>query len=161
MSAAHELRTPIQPILSTVGRLAGLLSSANQVMITREELNDSISMITRNATRLKELSEDILDVTKIESQTLNLRKEVCDLNDIVQESIEEYKRNHVIRSKNIKIESISHKDKIFVEVDRARIAQVISNLLSVVLPYIGDNIAYQHGLHFCQEVYSYRNQNKV
>ena len=33
--------------------------------------------------------------------------------------------------------------------------------LGVVLPYIGDNIAYQHGLHFCQEVYSYRNQNKV
>ena len=54
----------------------GLLSSANLAMITREELNDSISMITRNATRLKQLSEDILDVTKIESQTLNLRKEV-------------------------------------------------------------------------------------
>ncbi|MFY9794100.1 MAG: hypothetical protein WCC17_00830 [Candidatus Nitrosopolaris sp.] len=52
-------------------------------MITREELNDSISIITRNATRLKQLSEDILNVTKIESQTLNLRKEVCDLNDIV------------------------------------------------------------------------------
>ena len=50
--AAHELRTPIQPILSTVGCLAGLLSSANQVMITREELNDSISMITRNASAL-------------------------------------------------------------------------------------------------------------
>ena len=125
--AAHELRTPIQPILSTVG----LLSSANQAMITREELNDSISMITRNATRLKQLSEDILDVTRIESQTLNLRKEVCDLNDIVQDSIEEYKRNQVIRSKkNIKIESISYKDKIFVEADRARTAQVISNLLS-------------------------------
>jgi signal transduction histidine kinase len=100
-------------------------------MITREELNDSISMIARNATRLKQLSEDILDVTKIESQSLNLRKEVCDLNDIVQDGIEEYKRNQVIRSKkNIKIESISHKDKIFVEVDRPRIAQVISNLLS-------------------------------
>ena len=100
-------------------------------MITREELNESISMITRNATRLKQLSEDILDVTKIESQSLNLRKEVCDLNDVVQDSIEEYKRNQVIRSKkNIKIESISYKDKIFVEVDRARIAQVISNLLS-------------------------------
>jgi nitrogen-specific signal transduction histidine kinase len=125
--AAHELRTPIQPILSTIG----LLSSANEAMITREELNDSISMIARNATRLKQLSEDILDVTKIESQSLNLRKEVCDLNDIVQDGIEEYKRNQVIRSKkNIKIESISYKDKIFVEVDRARIAQVISNLLS-------------------------------
>ena len=34
-------------------------------------------------------------------------------------------------------------------------------VLIVVLSYIGDNIAYQHGLHFCQEVYPYRNQNKV
>ncbi|MFZ0511093.1 MAG: HAMP domain-containing sensor histidine kinase [Candidatus Nitrosopolaris sp.] len=126
--AAHELRTPIQPILSTVG----LLSSANQAMITwMEELNDSISMITRNATRLKQLSEDILDVTKIESQTLNLRKEVCDLNDIVRNSVEGYKRNQVIRSnKNIQIKYTSYEDKVFVEVDRSRIAQVIFNLLS-------------------------------
>jgi hypothetical protein len=35
------------------------------------------------------------------------------------------------------------------------------SLLAVVFTYIGDNIAYQHGLHFCQEVYPYRNQNKV
>jgi two-component system sensor histidine kinase VicK len=124
--AAHELRTPIQPILSTVG----LLSSTNQAVITREELNDSISIITRNATRLKQLSEDILDVTRIESQSLNLKKEVCDLNDIIQDGIEDYKRNHVIRPKNIKIEIISYKGKIFVNVDRARIAQVISNLLN-------------------------------
>src|SRR5215831_6237559 len=125
--AAHELRTPIQPILSTVG----LLSSTNQAVITREELNDSISMITRNATRLKQLSEDILDVTRIESQSLNLRKEVCDLNDVVRNSIEEYKRNQVIRSNaNIEIKYTSYPDKVFVQVDRSRIAQVISNLLS-------------------------------
>src|SRR5215467_12430223 len=92
-AAAHELRTPVQPILSTVG----LLTSTNQAVITREELKDSISMINRNATRLKQLSEDILDVTKIESQSLNLKKEVCDLNEIVRNSIEEYKRNQVIR----------------------------------------------------------------
>ena len=101
-------------------------------MITwMEELNDSISMITRNATRLKRLSEDILDVTKIESQTLNLRKEVCDLNDIVRNSVEGYKKNQVIRSnKNIQIKYTSYEDKVFVEVDRSRIAQVIFNLLS-------------------------------
>ena len=128
LTLLYELRTPIQPILSTVG----LLSSANQAMITwMEELNDSISMITRNATRLKQLSEDILDVTKIESQTLNLRKEVCDLNDIVRNSVEGYKKNQVIRSnKNIQIKYTSYDDKVFVEVDRSRIAQVIFNLLS-------------------------------
>src|SRR5215469_6073434 len=126
-AAAHELRTPIQPILSTVG----LLTSTNQAVITREELKDSISMINRNATRLKQLSEDILDVTKIESQSLNLKKEVCDLNEIVRNSIEEYKRNQVIRSNaNIEIKYTSYVDKVFVQVDRSRIAQVISNLLS-------------------------------
>jgi signal transduction histidine kinase len=124
--AAHELRTPIQPILSTVG----LLNSANQAALTREELNDSLNMITRNATRLKQLSEDILDVTKIESHTLNLTKEVCDLNDLIRNSIEENSRNPAMRSnKNIQIKYISYDDKLFVEVDKSRIAQVIFNLL--------------------------------
>ena len=133
--AAHELRTPIQPIISTVG----LLRSADYAMISRDELNDSINLIARNATRLKQLSEDILDVTKIESQTLNLRKEVYDLNELVQDSIEEYKRNPDIRSnKEVKIESTSHKDKIFVEVDRARISQVIFNLLSNAFKFTGE-----------------------
>ena len=126
-AAAHQLRTPIQPILSTVG----LLSSANKAMITRAELDDSIRMITRNATRLKHLSEDILDVTKIESQSLNLRREVCDLDEIVRNSIDEYKRNEVRPSKeNIEIKYTSYVDKVFVEVDKSRIAQVICNLLS-------------------------------
>ena len=104
--------------------------------MTREELNNSISMIARNAIRLKQLSEDILDVTKIESQSLNLRKEVCDLNDIARNSIEEYKRIQVIQSKkNIEIEYTSYEDKVFVEVDRNRIAQVISHLLSNALKF--------------------------
>jgi len=126
--AAHELRTPIQPILSTVG----LLSSPNRGTITREELNDSISMIGRNATRLKQLSEDILDVTKIESHSLDLRKEVLDLKEVVRNSLEEYKRTQGVRSnKNIQIKYTScYDDKSLVEVDRIRIAQVIFNLLS-------------------------------
>jgi two-component system, OmpR family, sensor histidine kinase VicK len=66
--AAHELRTPIQPILVLLDFLA------TQAMITREELNDSIGMLTRNATRLKQLSEDILDITKIESQSITKSK---------------------------------------------------------------------------------------
>ena len=40
--------------------------------------------------------------------------------------------------------------------------EMVSTYLVVVLPNIGDIIAYKHGLHFCcQEVYPYRNQNKV
>jgi signal transduction histidine kinase len=125
--AAHELRTPIQPILSTVG----LLSSTNQATVTRKELNDSISMIARNATRLKQLSEDILDVTKIESQTLELKKELYDLNGIIRSSIEEYKRNPTIKyNTKIELEYLPLHSKLYVEVDKARIVQVIFNLLA-------------------------------
>jgi two-component system sensor histidine kinase VicK len=123
---AHELRTPIQPLLA----LLRLLRST-KTAIRKEELDQSLDLMIRNAMRLKQLSEDILDVTIIESQSLNLRKEVCDLNDIVRSSIDEYNTNQVTQSKkDIDIKYTPSYGKVFVEVDRSRIAQVISNLLN-------------------------------
>jgi signal transduction histidine kinase len=71
--AAHELRTPIQPILG----LAEVLSSKRGRI---EQYNELIDAIIRNAKRLQRLTEDILDVTKIESQSLKLNKEKFDIN---------------------------------------------------------------------------------
>ena len=128
--AAHELRTPIQPILGMLKLLRW------KTHIGKDELDDSLDLMIRNAMRLKQLSEDILDVTIIESQSLNLRKEVCDLNDIVRNSIEEYKKIQFTQSKkNIEIEYTSYEDKVFVDIDRSRIAQVISHLLSNVFKF--------------------------
>jgi signal transduction histidine kinase len=123
--AAHELRTPIQPILGMLMLLRW------KTHIGKDELDESLDLMIRNATRLKQLSEDILDVTIIESQSLNLRKEICDLNDLVRGSIDEYKRNQVSQSKkDIDIKYTSSYAEVFVDVDKSRIAQVISNLLS-------------------------------
>jgi two-component system, OmpR family, sensor histidine kinase VicK len=122
--AAYELRTPIQPMLA-------MLRLRWKTNITKDELDESLDLMIRNAMRLKQLSEDILDVTIIESQSLNLRKEICDLNDLVRGTIDEYKRNQVIQSKNhIDIKYASSYAEVFVDVDKSRIAQVISNLLS-------------------------------
>ena len=88
-------------------------------------------MIARNATRLKQLSEDILDVTKIESQTLELKKELYDLNGIIKYSIEEYKRNPTIKyNTKVQIEYVPLHSGLYVEVDKDRIVQVIFNLLA-------------------------------
>ena len=62
--AADELRTPIQPILS----LSELLLSKKGNIEQYEELLESIN---RNGKRLQRLAENILDVTKIESQSLH------------------------------------------------------------------------------------------
>ena len=66
--AAHELRTPIQPIL---GLTDILRSNKTMDRAAQEELLD---VIVRNANRLQLLADDILDVTKIEGQSLAAKK---------------------------------------------------------------------------------------
>ena len=84
--AAHELRTPIQPILTMVGIL-----HSKKGHINSQQMDDSLEMIRRNAPRLKRLAEDILDVTKIETQSLILDKERLNLNDIIVGAIKDIK----------------------------------------------------------------------
>jgi signal transduction histidine kinase len=126
--AAHELRTPIQPILSSTEFLCYKIKDTQQVNL--------LSMITRNAKRLQRLAEDILDVTKIESQSLKLNKERFNLSDLISSIIDDY-RNRIERD-NIAVKLLyepNNKDNIFVEADRGRLIQVISNLLDNAIKF--------------------------
>jgi signal transduction histidine kinase len=77
--AAHELKTPIQPILS----LSDVVLS-NTKDIEQAKL---LEVINRNAKRLHRLTEDILDVTRIESRSLHLRKERFNLIGMINTAI--------------------------------------------------------------------------
>jgi two-component system sensor histidine kinase VicK len=129
--AAHELRTPIQPILG----LAEVLSSKTGRI---EQYNELIDAIIRNAKRLQRLTEDILDVTKIESNSLILNKQQFNLNDMITSAINDIVVKKDFNSENVKIlyEPITNdkqdniNNNIFVQADRSRLTQVISNLLS-------------------------------
>jgi two-component system, OmpR family, sensor histidine kinase VicK len=125
--AAHELRTPIQPILG----LTDIMKSKEKDPQQRELLEVTF----RNAKRLQQLTEDILDVTRIESQSLHLRKQRFNLSKIISEAIEDSK-NQINREykKNLEIELLSTGD-IFVEADRNRIYQVILNLLNNAIKF--------------------------
>ncbi len=126
--AAHELRTPIQPILSLTEVLRSKIKDIQQ--------RELLDVIIRNAKRSQQLTNDILDVTKIESHSLNLKKEPFNLNDIVTNVIDDIMTNRdPLRwrqeNDNKDIMKISYQPQhIFVEADKARITQVISNLLS-------------------------------
>src|SRR5919107_1425292 len=128
--AAHELRTPIQPILG----LAEVLSSKTGRI---EQYNELIDAIIRNAKRLQRLTEDILDVTKIESNSLILNKQQFNLNDIITNTINDIIVKKDFNSENVKIlyepsNNIQDKNNniILVQADRSKLTQVISNLLS-------------------------------
>jgi signal transduction histidine kinase len=121
--AAHELRTPIQPILGVAEMLE------NELGDKRED----IKMIARNARRLERLTQDLLDVAKIESQSLKLNKERFDVGELVSVLVEDY-RKRVINGHDTSLEYES-KGEVAVEGDKERIIQVISNLLDNALKF--------------------------
>jgi two-component system, OmpR family, sensor histidine kinase VicK len=130
--AAHELRTPIQPILG----LSEVLLSRKKGNI--EEYHDIINAISRNAKRLERLTEDVLDITRIESGPLPLHKQQFNLKDLVFNVIADYRNEERNSLKKIKL--FYHCDKalengIIVEADEKRLTQVICNLLSNAIKF--------------------------
>jgi signal transduction histidine kinase len=124
--ASHEMKTPTQAILG----FSNILETHPE---KKMEINQGIK---RNAARLQRLTNDILDVTRIESHTLKLNKETFNLNDLISHIIEDY-RNQI---NNVHIQLMHNSDKtsdynennnlVVVEADKSRLTQVISNLLS-------------------------------
>jgi signal transduction histidine kinase len=84
--AAHELRTPIQPILG----LSQILQSKIKKNNNKIEYQQLLDPIVRNAKRLQQLTEDILDVAKIESQSLQLKKELLNVNEVILSVLADY-----------------------------------------------------------------------
>jgi signal transduction histidine kinase len=152
--AAHELRTPIQPIITLSEilrgkRKSGSIRDVHSICLQEEEAqiqeqqeqqeeDEFLNIINRNARRLRQLAENILDVSKIEAQSLFIRRERFNLNNLILDTITDFRNQITKENKDIKLEFISnwksekseYKDDIFVEADKGRISQVISNLLS-------------------------------
>ena len=99
--AAHELRTPIQPIIG----LAEILRSKKDMITTSRDVYDEyLSIIIRNARRLKELTDNILDVARIESQSMKLNKQKADIASIILQAIQESIENQTnIINHNVKL----------------------------------------------------------
>jgi two-component system, OmpR family, sensor histidine kinase VicK len=125
--AAHELKTPIQPILSLTDVLRSQIKDVGQ-----QEL---LGVIARNSKRLQRLSNDILDVTKIEGKSLELNKEEFNLNDVVINAINDITLGNNSHKKEMVKLSFNPDRDILIKADKARISRVISNLLSNAIEF--------------------------
>lgn len=140
---AHELRTPIVPIITLTELLYNKITKENKTQKKNlskesEKKQEFLQVILRNCYRLHRLTEDILDVTKIESQTLKLNKERVQLNEIIMNVVNDYK--DIISKKRygsdkIRIVYELSKDNTFVNADKVRLSQVLSNLLDNALKF--------------------------
>jgi two-component system, OmpR family, sensor histidine kinase VicK len=145
--AAHELRTPMQPIIG----LSEMLLSRKQVeentitALTHNQINNKnklqedllmLNTIVRNAKRLQRLTEDILDVTRIESQSLKLNIERFNLNDLISTTVQDYKNEIEKTDSKLKfMYTLKQGDTIMVEGDRNRLNQLFANLLNNAIKF--------------------------
>jgi len=137
--AAHELRTPIMPILGEAEYIEHQFDHKKKVEVEDEQ----IALIIRNAKRLERLASDILDVSKIESQSLSLNKEQFNLNHVLSDTIQDIRNRLAIDNgdNNNNVVKVLYKpEDIIVEADKGRITQVISNLLNNAVKFTKEGV---------------------
>ncbi|HZD82127.1 MAG TPA: histidine kinase dimerization/phospho-acceptor domain-containing protein, partial [Nitrososphaeraceae archaeon] len=149
--AAHELRTPVQPILTLTRIIQDRMSikkEEGRVVVGKAKEQEQIELcqlqdvVISSAKRLQKLTDDILDVSRIESHRLTLQKERFDINDVILNIIQDCKKQQLKRQRDSSIAadglipavtnltivykgSEKQEGPIFVEADKQRISQVV------------------------------------
>ena len=132
---AHELRAPIQPILGLAELLRRSKSgSGNSIRASKEDV-EHLDIIIRNAKRLLRLEQNMLDMTKIENKSLKLDKERIDLIEKIQNVIKDFSNELSNEKIQLVLTPPSQKEPIFVNADKVRIFEVISNLLGNAIKF--------------------------
>jgi two-component system, OmpR family, sensor histidine kinase VicK len=122
--ASHEMKTPTQAIM-------GFSEMLDQYPDRRVEMTEAIK---RNAKRLHKLTNDILDVSRIESQNLRLNKEKVNINEKISNVVNDIK-NQIHNPDKLQIVFLNLKEPLYVEADKIRLYQVIANLLSNAIKF--------------------------
>ncbi|RPI83929.1 MAG: sensor histidine kinase [Nitrosopumilales archaeon] len=151
--AAHELRNPIQPIIG----FSELLYSK----IDNQEHRRLLDEVILNAKRLERLARLMLDVTRIENNSLVLTREAVDASRILKDIVDSY--NHKLEEKNAEINNENTKltiiqkgiKNINASIDRVRITQVFCNILDNAVSFshegkihVISKVEKQSGQHF-------------
>lgn len=117
--AAHELRTPVLPIVLSAENLADSMPD-----------EENVKIILRNANRITKLTNDILDVSRLESNTFKLQKQKTNIRRLVEEVIQDavYKMPADQKVKILLESSVAPAMEELL-IDRGRINQVLVNLV--------------------------------
>ncbi len=173
--AAHEMRTPIQPILglsevirdrilnlakqvqrgeeivykqvrdaTTIPTLSDSIHRSSSLSSSIEKIVSMADVINRNAKRLENLTDNLLDISRIENnKSLELRKEIFAIDSLIRDCIIDASQ-HIVK-KNLKFSYEAANDKqqaIMIKADRNRIAQVVMNLLDNAIKFSQDGVIF-------------------
>jgi signal transduction histidine kinase len=144
--AAHELRTPTQSIVGYSELLQRDYNLINEgINDGSRSTQDSLEALRRNAIRLKNLTNDILDVSRIEAGKLELNKEKLNLTEKIRNVVKDISNtNPQAAAKGVTIQFLNDNNKsidneYYVNADKSRIFQVLSNLINNAIKFTDRN----------------------
>jgi sensor histidine kinase len=126
---SHELRTPVSVILTES-------QYSLEYADTVEEAKDSFSVIQRQAKRMSELINQIMELSKIEKQTV-IELQKINFSETMEKILEDYK--NLLSEKNIKV-SKNIEQNIFINADKVMIERLLDNLLNNAMKFTKDKI---------------------
>jgi len=127
---SHELRTPLTSI---AGFADTLVESWKE--LPKDEVDEFLSIINRQAVYLGDLVEDVLVIPRLEADRLRFQPELFDLGDLIEDVAK-----MVFPNGGRKTSLVSLPDGVRVKADRRRVQQVIRNLMENARKYGGDQI---------------------
>ncbi len=127
-TVSHELKTPLTSMLA----FTEILLHNRGGSLSEREMQH-LDVIRRNGRRLTLLINDLLDVSRMDAGTLKLDRQKFDIRDLLEELAESFQP--IFEAKRQSVRLAFSESPLFVDADRERIAQVISNLLSNASKY--------------------------
>lgn len=146
--AAHELRNPITPIVAAIQFIERDFASLAETIRSTEDLQaqkmldsiqTNIAMIGRNTRKLVRLAEDILQVSRIQSGTFSLYLQICDINDIIVNTISDIKKKYQEAKPGVEIRFVRSADlaskPLRISCDEPKVTQILYNLLDNAMKF--------------------------
>lgn len=121
--AAHEMKAPLQTILTS------------SELLKRDPLSGQkyAPVIIRNAKRLQAVAKNLMDLSRIENQSIILSREIFNLTEVITDTIDDIVPSIAKSYQNLRV--IKPNRNVFVYADKDRITQVISNLLTNAIKF--------------------------
>lgn len=127
-NVSHEIRTPLNSIV-------GFSSLLDDPDLSEEARNGYIRLIESNTESLLVLIDEIIDLSKIEAQQLNVKKQLFNLDQLFDEECKIFEQNNENDQVEIKVSKPAGDQFLFIESDRTRVKQIFTNLLSNALKF--------------------------
>lgn len=123
---SHELRNPLAALLASVERLAGLAPDVGDPIA--QPLMRSQAIMSRQLSHLNRLVDDLLDVARINSDAIQLRKEAATLNEVIHCAVDNCRQAIDLREQRLDL--LVPDADVWLDADPARLTQAVGNLLS-------------------------------